>query len=125
MTVYVDNMEAAFGRMKMCHCWADSREELFDMMRRIGVQTKWFQRPDEPDAPEGMRASWEHFDIAMTKRKLAVENGAVEVCMFTMAEHANMQQFRKAIAAQQWRRASAALASAIWAVECRRRRGTL
>jgi hypothetical protein len=122
MTVYVDNMKAPFGNMTMCHCWADTREELFDMMTRIGVQHKWFQRPDEPGALPGMKASWEHFDIAQSKRALAVQNGAVEVCMFTMAEHANMQQFRKAIAAQQWRRASAALASAISAAEARRRR---
>lgn len=97
MTVYVDNMEAAFGRMKMCHCWADTRPELFDMMRKIGVQLKWFQRPAYVEEI-GMLASWEHFDISMTKRKLAIANGAVEVCMFTMSEHANLQKFNHAIA---------------------------
>ena len=95
MTVYVDNMEAAFGRMKMCHCWADTRDELFAMMDRIGVQRKWFQRPDG-DCDIGMNASWEHFDIAQSKRALAVRHGAVEVSMFVMAQHANRQNFIKA-----------------------------
>lgn len=92
MTTYVDNMEAAYGRMKMCHCWADTREELFDMMKRIGVQLKWFQRPDYVGGI-GMTASWEHFDIAMSKRALAVQHGAVETNMRTMAIHAHRQQF--------------------------------
>lgn len=92
MTVYVDNMQAGYGRMKMCHCWADTREEVFTMMSRIGVQHKWFQRPDYVGGI-GMNASWEHFDIAMSKRKLAIQNGAVETDMRTMATHAHRQQF--------------------------------
>jgi hypothetical protein len=78
--------------MKMCHCWADTRGELFVMMTKIGVQIKWFQRPDYIGGI-GMNASWEHFDISMSKRALAVQHGAVEVDMYTMAEHANRQQF--------------------------------
>ena len=72
MTVYVDNMRASFGRMKMCHMMADSTAELLAMADRIGVQRKWIQ------AAGTYR---EHFDIAMSKRKLAVEAGAVEVTM--------------------------------------------
>ena len=101
VTVYVDDMKAPFGRMVMCHCWADTREELFAMMDRIGVQRKWFQQPP--------KASWEHFDIAMTKRALAVQFGAVEVCQFTMAEHANRQNFLAACAVQNWQAAKRAL----------------
>lgn len=96
MTVYVDDMKAGFGRMVMCHYWADTRDELFAMMDRIGVQRKWFQRPDG-DCDFGMKASWEHFDIAQSKRALAVKYGAVEVNMYVMAEHANRQNFLKAI----------------------------
>jgi hypothetical protein len=94
MTVYVDDMRAPFGRMVMCHCWADTRDELFAMMDRIGVQRKWFQRPDG-DCDFGMNASWEHFDIAWSKRALAIKAGAMEVSQFTMAEHANQQNFIK------------------------------
>lgn len=108
MTVYVDNMQASFGRMKMCHCWADDRQELLEMMDVIGVQRKWFQRPNG-DCEFGMDASWEHFDIAQTKRTLAIRNGAVEVSMFVMAEHANRQNFVKACNRNQWERAFRAL----------------
>lgn len=70
MTVYVDDMRAPFGRMKMCHMIADSTEELLAMADRIGVQRKWIQHSG---------TTREHFDIAMSKRRLAVEAGAVEV----------------------------------------------
>lgn len=86
MAVYVDSMRAAFGRMIMCHMWADTREELFAMADRIGVARKWFQRPAHVDLP-GMNASWEHFDIAMSKRALAVKAGAVETDKYGPIEH--------------------------------------
>ena len=38
---------------------------------RIGVQRRWFQGPPEHDYP--------HYDVALSKRKLAVEFGAREV----------------------------------------------
>ena len=121
MTVYVDNMEAAYGRMTMCHCWADTREELFAMMDRIGVKLKWFQRPDYVGGI-GMKASWEHFDIAKSKRALAIQHGAVEVCQFTMAEHANRQQFICFCALGHWRRAEIALRFYVLASAARMRR---
>lgn len=70
MAVYVDDYEADFGRMVMCHMIADTRDELLAMVDRIGVQRKWIQDP-------GTFA--EHFDIAKSKRRLAVRAGAVEV----------------------------------------------
>lgn len=70
MAVYVDDMQATFGRMKMCHMMADTTDELLAMADEIGVPRKWIQKP-------GTRH--EHFDIAMSKRKLAVDAGAVEV----------------------------------------------
>lgn len=75
MTVYVDNMRAAFGRMKMCHMVADTDEELLAMADRIGVRRKWHQYP-------GTHRS--HFDIALSKRALAVAAGAVEVTMIEL-----------------------------------------
>lgn len=76
MTVYVDDMHkhpmGQFGRMKMCHMTADTTDELIAMADRIGVARKWIQHP----------GTWrEHFDIAMSKRKLAVDAGAVEETM--------------------------------------------
>lgn len=68
LAVYVDNMRAQYGRMKMCHMVADSMAELLDMADRIGVARKWFQPSSHP-----------HFDIALSKRALAIGFGAVEV----------------------------------------------
>jgi hypothetical protein len=68
MPVYVDDMQASYGRMKMCHMLADSVAELLAMADKIGVDRKWFQALSHP-----------HFDIAMSKRKLAIEHGAIEV----------------------------------------------
>lgn len=68
MPVYVDNMRASYGRMKMCHLLADSMTELFEMADRIGVARKWFQPLSHP-----------HFDIALSKKALAIQAGAIEV----------------------------------------------
>ena len=70
MSVYVDSMRAKLGRMTMCHMVADSTEELLVMAEQIGVNRKWLQ-----DAGTHR----EHFDIALSKRSLAVKYGAVEV----------------------------------------------
>lgn len=70
MTVFVDDMRAGFGKMVMCHLIADTHEELLAMVDRIGVQRKWIQHAGNPQ---------EHFDICLSKRKLAVAAGAVEI----------------------------------------------
>lgn len=69
MTVYVDDVRHSFGRMVMCHLWADTLDELYAMVDRIGVQRKWLQQPP--------KASWVHFDISLGKKALAIEAGAV------------------------------------------------
>lgn len=70
MTVRVDNMRTPFGRMIMCHMMADSDKELLAMADKIGVRRKWHQHPG---------TSRSHFDICLSKRKLAVQAGAIEV----------------------------------------------
>ena len=69
MTVYVDDMRAKFGRMVMCHMLADTIDELHAMADTIGVARKWFQSS----------ASSPHYDIALSKRSLAVAAGAQEI----------------------------------------------
>lgn len=70
MAVYVDDMRAPFGRMKMCHMIADSSDELHAMADRIGVARKWCQD----------RGTYrEHYDIALSKRALAIKAGAIEI----------------------------------------------
>ena len=65
MTVYVDDMRAPYGRMVMCHMIADTDDELHAMADAIGVARKWHQG--------------DHYDIALSKRALAVQRGAREI----------------------------------------------
>lgn len=72
MTVYVDDMKAGYGRMVMCHMLADTDEELHALADLIGVARKWHQAPPKHDS---------HYDIALSKRALAVRNGAQEITL--------------------------------------------
>ncbi|WP_421907240.1 DUF4031 domain-containing protein [Mameliella sp.] len=80
MTVYVDDMHSTplgqLGRMKMCHMIADSTDELLAMADKIGVARRWIQKRGTAN---------EHFDIASSKRALAVQHGAVEITMRELA----------------------------------------
>ena len=40
MTVYVDDMKAQYGRMKMCHMLADTEEELTKWLTRLGCEER-------------------------------------------------------------------------------------
>jgi hypothetical protein len=68
--VYVDDMNATYGRMKMCHMIADTDDELHAMADRIGVARRWFQKAG---------TAQRHYDIAMSKRTLAVRYGATVI----------------------------------------------
>jgi hypothetical protein len=84
MSVYVDSSIYKFGRMVMCHMIADTPDELHAMADRIGVARKWFQKD----------ASFPHYDIAKSKRELAVAAGAIECDRRAMVEH--MRRLRPA-----------------------------
>lgn len=75
MAVYIDNFEAPFGRMLMCHMIADTTEELLAMADRIGVQRKWIQDAGTYN---------EHFDICLSKKKKALEYGAKAITMMQL-----------------------------------------
>ena len=47
MTVFVDDMRAAYRGMTMCHMMADTLAELHAMAERIGVGRNWFQELHE------------------------------------------------------------------------------
>lgn len=72
--VYVDDMyKSSIGQykgMKMSHMFADTHEELIFMAKRLGLQLRWIQKEGTP---------YEHFDIALSKRKLAVAFGAKNI----------------------------------------------
>lgn len=70
MSVYVDASIWRFGRLVCCHMIADTADELHAMADRIGVERRWFQ--------DTTKASFPHYDIAKSKRALAVAAGAIE-----------------------------------------------
>jgi hypothetical protein len=80
MAVYVDDMHLSelgqYRGMKMCHMIADSDEELHAMADRIGVARHYFQAP-----PKIRHAHHRHYDIAMSKRALAIKAGAIPITM--------------------------------------------
>lgn len=74
--IYIDDFNAPFGRMTMCHMIADSTEELLLMADKIGVQRKWIQEKGTPR---------EHFDICLSMKKKAIAYGAKEIGMRELA----------------------------------------
>lgn len=70
MAVYVDDMRAEYGRMIMCHMIASTEDELHTMADKIGVARKWHQKPPKHTS---------HYDIALSKKALAIEYGAIEI----------------------------------------------
>lgn len=83
MAVYVDNFNAKFGRMIMCHMIADTTEELLEMVDKIGVQRKWIQ-----DAGTNR----EHFDICLSKKAKAIQHGAKEIGFRELATMTNKRK---------------------------------
>ena len=79
MTVYVDDVRHSYGRMVMCHMWADRLGELFAMADRIGIDRRWLQQPP--------KASWTHFDISLGMKARALAAGAVLTDRFGPVEH--------------------------------------
>lgn len=70
MAVYVDDMQADYGRMKMCHMLADTDSELHAMADKIGVARRWHQKPGTPQS---------HYDICLSKKVLAIGYGAQQI----------------------------------------------
>ena len=89
MAVYVDNYSDLtgrnFGRMKMSHMVADTKEELLQMCDKIGVQRKWIQY--EGDYKE-------HFDICLSKKKKAIEFGAIQLDARELVEFCNKRKLK-------------------------------
>lgn len=62
---------------------ADTTEELLEMAKKIGVNAKWIQEKGTEK---------EHFDICLSKKKVALLNGAREV---GWREIANLMKSKK------------------------------
>lgn len=71
MTVYVDKLpDAGWGRWNGgAHMMGSDLAELHAMARQIGLKREWFQ--DD--------STFAHYDLTASKRRLAVQAGAVEI----------------------------------------------
>lgn len=87
MAVYVDDVRHRFGNMVMCHLWADTDDELLAMVDKIGVQRKWIQGHKTLSFGKHRDASWVHFDIALSKKALAITAGAILTDKFGPVVH--------------------------------------
>ncbi|MFQ6333224.1 DUF4031 domain-containing protein [Methylophilus sp. 3sh_L] len=83
MTVYVDDMQAKYRRMVMCHMLADTDEELHAMASAIDVARKWHQKPGTPHS---------HYDICMSKKAKAIKLGAKQIGRKEVAELVNKKR---------------------------------
>ena len=72
MAVYVDDMQAPFRGMIMCHMFADSDAELNSFAFQLGLKIRWKHK--------------EHFDISQSKKAEAIKLGAIEITQQEMAK---------------------------------------
>jgi len=79
MSVYIDRVNLSYGSMVMCHMIADSLDELHAMAQRLGLKRAWFQEPP--------KASFPHYDVAQSKKALALKLGAIECDRVTFCAH--------------------------------------
>jgi len=69
MAIYIDDYNAKFGRMIMCHMLSDtSLEELHLFADSIGMRREWFQNGSAP-----------HYDVSKEKKALALKKGAISL----------------------------------------------
>lgn len=73
MAVYVDNSMIAHKGRRWCHLTTDSAEgleELHEFAAKLGLRREWFQE----------RPQWWfcHYDVTASKRRQAIELGAVD-----------------------------------------------
>lgn len=54
-----------------CHMISDTEDELHELALKIGLKRSWFQIAKNGSLP--------HYDLVASKRKLAVQNGAIEI----------------------------------------------
>jgi hypothetical protein len=72
MSCYVDMLiDYGWKLGPSCHLIADTEVELHAMASSIGLKRAWFQSGEKHTMP--------HYDLVASKRKLAVEKGAIEI----------------------------------------------
>lgn len=71
MAVYIDDARIPFGRMIMCHMIATTERELHEIADAIGMRRAWYQVPPAASVP--------HYDVSLSRRRMAIDRGAVLV----------------------------------------------
>ncbi len=66
--IYIDDFFYPWHNMKMCHLIGTDEKELIEFGRKIGLKKEWLQRK-----------TLLHFDICLSKRILAIKNGAKKI----------------------------------------------
>lgn len=74
--VYIDNFNAPFRGMIMCHMIADTTEELLQMADKIDLPRKYIQHAG---------TAQEHFDVCLSKKQKAIKHGAIEISAYELA----------------------------------------
>ena len=84
--VYVDKLHQWIAKDKIahivgarfnhmwCHMWADTAKELHTMAESMGLKFKWAHQAND--------GFW-HYDLVPTKRKIAIDKGAIETDIIT------------------------------------------
>lgn len=72
MSVYVDDMNAPFRNMIMCHMIADTRRELDEMAKKLKLKPEWKQ---------SVNNYGEHYDVALSIKQKAINLGAIEITL--------------------------------------------
>lgn len=78
MTIYVDEMQNYGNSGNWCHLWSDTLDdaELDEFAQRIGLKPEWFQ------VSHGLiLKDFPHYDLTVTKRNLALQQGAVKMSL--------------------------------------------
>jgi hypothetical protein len=83
MSVYVDNarIPARVGRItgRWSHLTADTRAELHDFAGQLGLRRSWFQTCKNTRACPPERCPHWHYDVTDTKRREALDAGALPI----------------------------------------------
>lgn len=75
MAVYVGVPMWPYRNWTMCHMFADTEEELDAMADKIGLKRSWKQH--NKNRKPGTIGALIHYDIAESKRRLAIKHGAI------------------------------------------------
>jgi hypothetical protein len=80
MTIFVDQMTNHGEKGYWCHMWSGDLddEELINFAVQIGLKPEWLHVSNSMI----LKRDFPHFDLVVTKRRLAIQNGAQEKSLY-------------------------------------------